>query len=92
MAGTIIGETKREGQRKARRRIACKNQKKGRELASLVVGSYFTHNPSHVICMQIVRSNSNERSRISITPNTIFLFIVEAKGHLKIILTCCLKN
>ncbi len=29
MAETITGETKREGQRKAKRRMACKNQKKG---------------------------------------------------------------
>jgi hypothetical protein len=30
MAGTIIGETKREGQRKAKRWIACRKQKKGK--------------------------------------------------------------
>jgi hypothetical protein len=29
MAGTIIGETKREGQKKVKRRIAHMNQKKG---------------------------------------------------------------
>jgi hypothetical protein len=28
MVGTIIGETKREGQRKAKTQIACMNQKK----------------------------------------------------------------
>jgi len=30
MAGTIIGETKREGQRKAKRCTTCKNQKRRR--------------------------------------------------------------
>jgi hypothetical protein len=30
MAETILGETKREGQRKAKRQIAHKNQKKGK--------------------------------------------------------------
>jgi hypothetical protein len=39
-----------------------KNQKKGRE-----PGSYLTHNPFNVANMQIVRSNSNGRSRTSIT-------------------------
>jgi len=29
MAKTIIGETKKEGQRKAEKRTTCKNQKKG---------------------------------------------------------------
>jgi hypothetical protein len=41
MAGTITGETKREGQRKAKRHTAHKNPKrKKRELVPLVVGSY----------------------------------------------------
>jgi hypothetical protein len=31
MAGTIIGEIKREGQRKAKRHTTCRNQKKRRE-------------------------------------------------------------
>jgi hypothetical protein len=41
--------------------------KKGRELIPLMVGSYLTHNPSNVVDMQIMGSNSNGRSKISIT-------------------------
>jgi len=44
-----------------------RNQKKKRELVPLVVGSYFTHGPSNVAYMQIVKSNSNGRPRTSIT-------------------------
>jgi hypothetical protein len=55
MAGNITGETKSEGQRKAKKPTTSKNPKKGRELPSLVLGSCFTHGPSNVICM-IVRS------------------------------------
>jgi hypothetical protein len=39
MARTITRETKREGQRKAKRCIACRNNKKGKELILLVVGN-----------------------------------------------------
>jgi hypothetical protein len=53
MIGTITRETKREGQRKAKRWKACWNQKKGRKLVPLLVRSYFTHNPFNVACMQI---------------------------------------
>jgi hypothetical protein len=67
MAETITREIKREGQREAKRRITCKNQKKGRKLIPFVVGSYFTHNLSNVTHMQIVRSHNNGRSRTRIT-------------------------
>ncbi len=67
MVGTIKEETKREGQRKAKRRTTCRNQEKGKELVLLVVGGNLTHGPFNVAYMQIVRSNSNGRSRISIT-------------------------
>jgi hypothetical protein len=63
MAGTFIGEIKTEGQRTHNPH----EPKKGRELILLVVGSYFTHNPSNVTYMQIVISNSNGRSRTNIT-------------------------
>jgi hypothetical protein len=66
MAGTIARETKREGKTKVKRRTTHKNQKK-RELAPLVVGSYLTHCPSNVTFMQIVKSNSNGRSRPTIS-------------------------
>jgi len=57
MARTIIGETKRKGQRKAKRCTTRRNQKqfkkkrknKRRKLIPLVVGSYLSHNPSNVV-------------------------------------------
>ncbi len=64
MAGTMARETKREGQRKAKR---CMGTKKRIKLIPLVVGSYFTQGPFNVTYMQIVRSNSNGRSKTSIT-------------------------
>jgi hypothetical protein len=44
MSGTITGETKREGQKMN----MPQEPKKGRELVTLVVGSYFTHGFSNV--------------------------------------------
>ncbi len=41
--------------------------KKRREVVLLMVGSYLTHNPSNVACIQIVRFKSNRRSRINIS-------------------------
>jgi hypothetical protein len=63
MARTIIRETKREGQKMHN----MQDPKQGRELIPLMVGNYFTHNPSKVTCMQIVGSNSNGRSKTSVT-------------------------
>jgi hypothetical protein len=51
MAKTITRETKREGQRKVKRHVACRNQKNGRDLVLLVVGSYPTHGPFNITCM-----------------------------------------
>ncbi len=67
MVKTITRKTKMEGQRKAKKRTAHKNQKKGRELIPLMVGSYLTHDPSNVAYMQIVSLNNNGRSRTNIT-------------------------
>jgi hypothetical protein len=68
MGPPIARETKREGQRKAKRHTARrKTERKGRELVPIVVGSYLTHGPSNVTCIQIVRSNNNGRSRTIIT-------------------------
>jgi hypothetical protein len=53
MAKTITRETKREGQKKAKRCIAHMNQKNG-EIVPFVVGNYLTHIPSNVTYMQIV--------------------------------------
>jgi len=39
--------------------------KEGRKLIPFVVGGYFTHSPSNVACMQIVKFNSNKRFRTS---------------------------
>jgi hypothetical protein len=39
------------------------NQKNGREPIPLVEGSYFTHEPSNITYMEVVRSNSNGRSK-----------------------------
>jgi len=64
---TIKEETKREGQRKAKRCTTHRNQEKGKELVPLVVGGNLTHDPFTVTCMQIMKSNSNGRSRTSIT-------------------------
>jgi hypothetical protein len=64
MAGTIPHNTK--GKAKARSKdTESVRTKEGKELVPLTVGSYFTHNPSNVANMQIVRSNSNKRSRTS---------------------------
>jgi hypothetical protein len=41
--------------------------KQRKELIHFVVGSYFTHGPYNVTCMQIVKFNSNGRSRTCIT-------------------------
>ncbi len=70
---------KREGQRKAKRCVTCKNQKMEKTLVPCMVGSYFTHNPFNVACMQIVRSNSNRRLKTNISCQPIFLSIAKAK-------------
>jgi hypothetical protein len=79
MVETIKGETKREGQRKAKRHGACRNQKKG-ELVPLVVGSYLTHGHSNVACKSwnlIVMEGLKQASHA----NAIFFFIVKVKAH-----------
>ncbi len=58
-------EDKREGQRKAKS-AQPEGTKEGKELVPLMVGIYFTHNPSNVTYMQII-SNSNRRPRASIS-------------------------
>jgi hypothetical protein len=67
MAETIIGETKRKGFKLQKTQPVKTQNKRGRELVPLAVGSYFTHNPSNVACMQIMRSNNSGRPRTSIT-------------------------
>ncbi len=67
MAKTIPRETKRRRPKKGQETHNLKGPKRGREPIFLVVGSYFTHGPSNVTCMQIVRFNSIGRSKINIT-------------------------
>jgi hypothetical protein len=46
--------------------MARRNHEKGKKLVPLVVGSYLTHNPCIVTCMQIMRFNNNGRFRTNI--------------------------
>jgi 2-phosphoglycerate kinase len=73
MIETIIGETKREGQRKAKRYTTFRNQKNRRELILFMVGSVLTHGPSNVANMKIVRLNNNGRFRTNMTCQCNFL-------------------
>jgi len=70
MVGTIIGETKKEGQKTHNPHEPKKQEKAspfhGRKLS-------LTYIPSNVVCIQI----SLEQTLVA---NTIFLFIVEAKA------------
>ncbi len=68
MVRTITRETKREGQKTQNLHEPKTN------LDPLMIGSYFTHNPSNVIYMQIVRFNSNGRSKTNITRQHNLLF------------------
>jgi hypothetical protein len=83
-------EGKREGQRKAKRHVACMNQR--RELILLMVGSYLTHNllmsPTFKSWDLIVIRGLEQASHA----NAIFLSIAKAKAHWKAMLTCYLKN
>jgi hypothetical protein len=48
MSETIVGETKKEGQRKAKKHIAHKKpNKKKKKLIPFMIGSYLTHRPSN---------------------------------------------
>ncbi len=67
MAKIIARETKRRRSKKGQETHNRKGPKRGRGPISLAVGSYFTHGPSNVTCMQIVRFNSTGRSKINIT-------------------------
>jgi hypothetical protein len=65
MARTIPGEKKRGRPKKGQKMHNPKGPKKGKNY-SPVVRSYFTHGPSYVNNMQIMRSNNSGRSRTSI--------------------------
>jgi hypothetical protein len=66
MARTIPRETKRGRPKKGQKTYSPKGPKRGRELVSLVVGSYFIHNAFNVTNVKIMISNNSERSRTSI--------------------------
>jgi hypothetical protein len=51
MPKTIMGETKRGGQKNGQRTNSLQEPKKRRELVPFVVGSYFTHGPFNVAYM-----------------------------------------
>jgi hypothetical protein len=66
MVGTITHKT--QGTAKERLKDAQPTKtKEGRELVPFMVGSYFTHNPSNVANMQIVRSNINRMFKTCIS-------------------------
>jgi hypothetical protein len=66
MARTIPGETRKGRPKKGQKTHSPKGPKRGRELVSLRVGSYLTHNTSNVTNMQIVKFNSSGRSKTSV--------------------------
>ncbi len=93
MTGTLKEETKRGGQRKAKRHTSHTNQEKRRKLVLLMLGDNFTHSPlmlhgckswNLIVIMRGLKQAS--------PTNTIFLSITEAKACWKAILTCYMKN
>ncbi len=62
-----------ESQRKAKRCATQKSQKR-RGLIPFVVGNYLTHSPSNVAYTQIMKFNSNRRSRTNISRKHNFPF------------------
>jgi len=73
MAGAITWTTKGKA-KKGQKKVKLKGIKERKELVPLMVGSYFTHSPSNVTSMQIMRSNSNRRFRTSISHQCNLLF------------------
>jgi hypothetical protein len=66
MVGTIMQKTKGKAKKRPKD-VQPKGTKEARELVPLTVESYFTHNLSNVVCMQIVRSNSNRRLKTNVS-------------------------
>jgi hypothetical protein len=92
MVETIVGETKRQAKERPKDEQPTWTKKKKKKLVPFVVGSYFTHGLSNVICMQIVRSNDNGKFKTCITCQLNFLSIIEVKACWKAMSTHCLKN
>jgi hypothetical protein len=67
-------ENKKGRPKKGQKMHNLKGPKKARKLISFMVGNYFTHNSSNVTNMQIMRSNSNGKSRINIACQSNFPF------------------
>jgi hypothetical protein len=57
--------------------------KKRKELVPLMVESYLTHDPSNVGTMQIMKFNSNGRSRTNITRQHILPLYIKGLNMLK---------
>jgi hypothetical protein len=60
MAGTITWKTKGKAKERSKDVLLARTNE-GKELIFFMVGSYFTHIPSNVAYMQIVKSNSDRR-------------------------------
>jgi hypothetical protein len=81
MAKTIPRETRREGQWKTKRcTIWMKGPKKRRESVCLMLRSYFSHIPSNVANMQIVRFNNNGSFEQASFAKTNFFLIAKVKA------------
>ncbi len=74
MARTITRETKKGRPKKGQKTYNPQEPNERKDLIPSVLGNYITHGPYNVTCMQIMRSNNNERSRTSITHQHNFLF------------------
>jgi hypothetical protein len=80
MAETIRG--RQIGKAKERPKYAQHARtKKGRKLVLLMVGSYLTHGPSNVTCMQIMRVIVMGGLEQTSPLNAIFLSIAKVKAH-----------
>jgi hypothetical protein len=74
MVGTITRKTKKKANERPKDKQPAKTKKR-KKLVPLMVGNYFTHGPSNVTCMQIMKFNTNGRFRTSITyQHNLFLF------------------
>jgi hypothetical protein len=67
MVGTITWKTKGKNAKERPKDVQPARTKEGKELVPLMVGSYLTHSPSNVVCMQIMKSNSNGKSKTNIS-------------------------
>ncbi len=91
MVRTVTRKTKR----KAKERPTYAQPigtKEGRKLVPLVVGSYFTHNPFNVTCMELWDLKIIGGLKQTSYAKAIFFSIAKAKTCWKVILICSMKN